>query len=222
MADINLVVAVTGHRPDKLGGYRLPNPTYNEVITQLKNAFENLKPTMLITGMALGVDQWAAQVALEMGIPFWAAVPFDGQEGKWPEASRAKYQYLISRALGVTVVTPGPFSSGKMQLRNQWMVDRCHRLLAVWNGTSGGTANCVGYATKIGRTIDFAKINFPSYVDTPTGPQSLNKPTYGTPHQPVVVGSGEPKKTEESKPFSFKKKEPEEPVFSGRVLDIEE
>ena len=33
-----------------------------------------------------------------------------------------------------------------MQKRNQYMVDKANNLIAVWDGTSGGTGNCIKYA----------------------------------------------------------------------------
>ncbi|WP_206759019.1 hypothetical protein [Anabaena azotica] len=30
--------------------------------------------------------------------------------------------------------------------RNEWMVDQCHRLVALHDGSTGGTGNCVNYA----------------------------------------------------------------------------
>ncbi len=33
-----------------------------------------------------------------------------------------------------------------MQVRNEYMVDRADLVLALWNGTPGGTGNCVRYA----------------------------------------------------------------------------
>lgn len=35
-----------------------------------------------------------------------------------------------------------------MQVRNEYMVDLAEKVIAVWDGTSGGTANCVEYAKK--------------------------------------------------------------------------
>lgn len=133
-AEISVTLAVTGHRPDKLGGWKTPNPIYHQVIQKLRETFEMFKPTLVITGMALGVDQWAAQVCIDLGIPFYAAIPFQDQDKIWPQAAKAKYQYLLSRAAGATIVSPGEYAAYKLQVRNQWMVDRCHQLIAVWNG----------------------------------------------------------------------------------------
>lgn len=50
-----MIVAFTGHRPDKLGGYKLPNPTYVKVCQQIETKLVELKPEKIISGMALGV-----------------------------------------------------------------------------------------------------------------------------------------------------------------------
>ena len=36
---------------------------------------------------------------------------------------------------------------------NGWMVDNSDAVIAVWNGTAGGTANTVDYARKLGRSV---------------------------------------------------------------------
>lgn len=96
--------------------------------------------------MALGVDQDFAQISIELAIPFTAALPFIGQEDRWPESSRKYYEWLLERADDVVVVSPGGYSAAKMQVRNEWMVDNCDHLVAVWDGSEGGTGNCVRYA----------------------------------------------------------------------------
>lgn len=210
-AQLDHIISVTGHRPDKLGGWKVPNPTYNAVLHALRETFKAMRPTMVISGMALGVDQWAAQVCIDDGIPFWAAVPFAGQEAVWPEYSRARYKYLLSRAAGSTIVSDGGWAASKMHIRNQWMVDRCHLLVAVWNGTPGGTASCVAYAEKVQRPIHFVHMNFPAvepHADTPI--------TKAVQQQSMGAALNEPKEK-----FSFKK-EAEAPSFNGRILDLDD
>lgn len=143
-----MIVAFTGHRPNKLGGYRTPNPISRWVNWCLREELEHLKPMRAISGMAQGVDQWAAQICLTMEIPYVAAVPFVGQEIPWPEEAKKRWRFLLGRAAEVVVVCDGEYSPQKMQKRNEWMVDRADVLLAVWDGTAGGTANCVHYAEK--------------------------------------------------------------------------
>lgn len=40
-----------------------------------------------------------------------------------------------------------------MQARNKYMVDYVDILIGVWNGSRGGTANCIEYADKIGKPV---------------------------------------------------------------------
>jgi len=140
-----MIVAGTGHRPEKLGGYG-PKATARTYTAALRS-LEHLKPERVISGMALGWDQALAQAAIDTGIPFIAAVPFIGQERMWPTASRDRYRTLLDKAAEIVVVSEGGYSSTAMQARNIWMVDHCDRVLALWNGdTVGGTANCIRYA----------------------------------------------------------------------------
>src|SRR4051812_18107278 len=104
------LVAFTGHRPDKLGGFSLPNPTYKHVCKEIEKVLKECKPDKIISGMALGVDQWAANVAIKLGIPFIAAVPFLGQEGKWPNSSQQVYKKLMDLAAEVVVVSEGGYA----------------------------------------------------------------------------------------------------------------
>jgi uncharacterized phage-like protein YoqJ len=148
-----MIVAFTGHRPDKLGGYKLPNDVYLKVCREIDKALKELKPEKVITGMALGVDQWAAMIAYKLHIPFLAAIPFENQESKWPEESQKTYRLLRKLATKEVIVSPGSYTAEKMQIRNKWMVDHCDQLIAIWDGSKGGTGNCVDYAKSINKTI---------------------------------------------------------------------
>lgn len=143
---------VTGHRPPKLGGYQTPNPIEQWVRSSLRTILERLKTRHedlhAVTGMALGVDTIFAEVCLELGIPFTAAVPFQGQESRWPGESQDKYRMLLKQAAKVIVVDEIPayhsdHFAGKMACRNKWMVDHSEMTIAVWDGSDGGTANAV-------------------------------------------------------------------------------
>jgi uncharacterized phage-like protein YoqJ len=148
-----MIVAFTGHRPNKLGGYKIPNPTYNEIRFRIERKLIGLQPDKIISGMALGVDQWAAELAFALEIPFIAAIPFHGQESAWPTSSQETYKTLLKEAHEIVIVSEGGYSAHKMQIRNEGMVDHCDKLIAVWDGTPGGTANCVSYAKNKGKEI---------------------------------------------------------------------
>lgn len=109
---------------------------------------------MAISGMALGWDTAWAVAAIRLGVPLIAAVPFDGQESRWPAESQRRFRSILEHAREVHVVSAGGYSPAAMHARNRWMVDRCDLLCALWNGSSGGTAGCVAYARSVGRRTE--------------------------------------------------------------------
>jgi uncharacterized phage-like protein YoqJ len=145
-----MILGITGHRPKSLGcGYEIPNPTYERIYQKLLDKFTELKPEKIISGMALGVDQWAVSAAMELAIPFIAAVPFKGQDSRWPVRSRKIYEELLSSADRIVIIgelSPDNFAD-LMFLRNAWIIDNSTGLLAIWNGErKGGTFSAVNYA----------------------------------------------------------------------------
>lgn len=149
---MKLTLGVTGHRPDKLGGFG----NLEAAIRLEEIAFEYLRaanPGEVLIGMALGFDTACARACIRLGIPFVAAVPCAGQERLWPQLAREEHARLLRHAAATVVVSPGGYSDDKMQIRNEWIVDNCDRLTAMWNGSTGGTANCVEYAISTGRQL---------------------------------------------------------------------
>jgi uncharacterized phage-like protein YoqJ len=143
-----MILGITGHRPHPyLGGYNIPNPTYEKVYQALQDKFHELCPEKIISGMALGTDQWAAWAAMELSIPFIAAVPFEGQDSKWPDESKRKFKVLLDSAAEVVIVSPGGYALEKMHIRDRWIVDNSNALCAVWTGIrQGGTFGTIRYA----------------------------------------------------------------------------
>lgn len=153
-----MVIAITGHRPNKLGNeYGMNGPVSAKIYKKLDELVTELKPTKIISGMALGVDMIFANLAINKKIPFIAAIPFIGQEKKWPISSQKVYNKMLSYAYRQTVICSGGYASWKMQARNEAMVDSCDLLIAVWDGTEGGTYNCVNYA--INKSKEIRRIN---------------------------------------------------------------
>jgi uncharacterized phage-like protein YoqJ len=152
-----MIVSFTGHRPNKLSGYKLPNPTYIHVCQQLDRVLREVKPDKAISGGALGIDQYAANICFKMGIPVIFAIPFLGQEKAWPEASQKTYHKLLDKADEVVIVCEGGYAAYKMQVRNEWMVNHCDVLVAVFipTETNGGTYNAIQYAKSVGKEIIF-------------------------------------------------------------------
>lgn len=139
---IGRVLAFAGHRPEKVARFE------RFIRRNIISSMLLMGPGQVISGMALGVDQWAAEAALFLGIPLVAAIPFKGQEKLWPAWQQRHYNDLLDKATKVQVVCLGDYHATKMQARNEWMVDHCGLMLAYWNGSAGGTANCIRYARK--------------------------------------------------------------------------
>lgn len=139
-----IVLSATGHRPNKLGGYsRAARDRLDEfALAQL----QRYAPVEVVSGFALGWDQSIARAAIALGIPLTAALPFYSQACTWPTESKTEWARLLSLASRCVIVSPGGFDNRKMQKRNEWMADNSTMLLALWNGTPGGTANCMHYA----------------------------------------------------------------------------
>ena len=146
-----MIVSGTGHRPNKLGGYS--TEAFKNLCNLADFIVKELKPDMVISGMALGWDQALAMAAILNNIPFTAAIPFQGQQNAWPDRSRMIYCNLLEKASKQVVVCDGGYAAWKMQRRNEWMVDNADKVIALWDGSDGGTANCVNYASKVGKEV---------------------------------------------------------------------
>lgn len=147
-----ITVAGTGHRPEKLGGY---SDQVLDRLTALAYAYlVRVEANHVISGMALGWDTALCIAALDLGLPVTTAIPFRGQEHRWPHSSKKMYYNLLSQCAETVVVSSGGYSAASMQRRNIWMVNHCDRIVALWDGSSGGTGNCIQYADKVGCPYD--------------------------------------------------------------------
>ena len=140
-------VCFTGHRPEKL------NFSEKEVRNKLRNAIRrSVKDgyTTFISGMARGVDMWAAEIVIEErkknnNIKLICASPFEGFEKSWSFDEKQRYNYVLQNADYIKYVC-SHYSRQCFQIRNVWMVDHSARVIAAYNGESGGTRNTIRYA----------------------------------------------------------------------------
>lgn len=143
-----MIVAGTGHRSKKLLSY---TKNLDSVLLKLALDYfnEQKEITRIISGMALGWDQAIAKAGIEIGIPVIGAVPFTGQESVWPDFCKKDYYRILDHCQEVIIISEGSYSSAKYQIRNEWMVDHCNFVLALWDGSGGGTGNCIDYCKKV-------------------------------------------------------------------------
>jgi len=145
-------VAFTGHRPNKIGGYDRNNQTRRLIRHAIGLKLRELHATYVITGGALGVDTDAANVAWNLDIPYSVIAPCQNHSSKWPAESQREYNVMCSHADEHRIIDV-PYSPAAMQRRNEIMVNECDVLIAIWDGSSGGTANCVRYARSKKKTL---------------------------------------------------------------------
>jgi len=153
-ADLRLHrVCFTGHRPEKLN---YPEKVVKSLLKeQIEMAIEDGYRTF-ISGMARGLDLWAAEIVLELKkknkdkeIHLICALPHPDFEKKWKLTEQIKYNSILKKADLKRIICP-EFSMGAYQKRNIWMVDRSNRVIAAYNGEKGGTKNTIDYANKVG------------------------------------------------------------------------
>ena len=141
----------TGHRPEKL------NTSEKEVKAALRKQIDQAVHdgfTVFITGMARGVDLWAAEIVLDLRkrnkeIRLICAIPHDGFEARWSPSWQELYQYVLAEADMTRVISKG-YHTGVYQVRNEWMVNHSTRVIAVFNGQPSGTKNTIDYAYRQG------------------------------------------------------------------------
>ena len=141
----------TGHRPEKLDQ---PERVILAGLEREIRAAVDEGFVTFISGMARGVDIWAAEIVLRLkaeGLPLHliCASPYQGFESRWSSEWQHRYSAVMAAADLVKFVCTG-YSRNCFQIRNEWMVDRSSRVIAVFNGEPGGTKNTIDYAARCG------------------------------------------------------------------------
>jgi len=148
-----------GHRPEKL------NRPESEVIEGLKKEIHKAIADgfqTFISGMARGVDLWAAEIVLTLrdesaAIRLVCASPYRGFENRWNREWQERYRRVMERADLVRFICQG-YDRSCFQRRNEWMVNRSTRVIAIYNGKAGGTRNTIEYAKAHGVQVVFPAI----------------------------------------------------------------
>ena len=141
----------TGHRPEKLK--RSIQEITADIDTEINKAIV-AGFTVFVTGMAKGTDIIAGEVVLrlqENGYPILlvCAIPYIGFEKSWNREWKQRYEAILNKANEIHFICP-QFYRGCFQKRNRWLVDHSEKVIAVYNGSPGGTKNTIGYARQKG------------------------------------------------------------------------
>lgn len=144
--------AFTGHRPQNLPfGFREDDERCTALKETLKKQIISLitdeNVTHFISGMALGVDMYAAEIVLELkktypGITLESAIPCETQAAKWNAAMRERY-YGIAAQCDKETLLQTHYTPDCMDKRNRYMVDHADYIIAVWDGKPSGMESTI-------------------------------------------------------------------------------
>ena len=156
-----LTCAFTGHRPDKLPYLRqAAHAEYRRLSAVLFAICMELYGegyTHFLSGMALGVDMLAAEVVLKMRraypeLSLTCVLPCRDQASRWNEADRLRHQAILLQADGIVCLQEN-YSRAAMLARDRYLVQHSDFVLAVFNGSPGGTKYTVDCALQAGRRV---------------------------------------------------------------------
>jgi predicted RecB family endonuclease len=167
------VIAVTGHRdlrPQDVGALR---EAVRKILVGIRSRVAG-RPLLLLSGLAEGADQLAAEVALELGVPLGAVLPMplDIYRVQMPEAAQKKLDELLALAkmrveLPLEGRTPEHLRTSNDALAACYealalfLVRHGQALIALWDGKHsdkpGGTCRVVQYA-RFGATESGEKV----------------------------------------------------------------
>ena len=161
-------LCVTGHRPEGLPWKKDKDClAYKQFITQLKTNVEyaiSKGYTHFISGGALGIDSDFASLILLLkkehsSITLEIAVPCKTQSSGWSEEEKAEYDYILSHADKVTILSEKYYPLCMLR-RNEYMVDKSDAVLCCFNGVKkGGTYSTIKYAQKQGKNFLLIDLN---------------------------------------------------------------
>lgn len=158
-------VCFSGHRPEKLphGGdensqamNHLKSLLYKEIYDSINEGY-----TEFITGLARGIDNWAAEMIIDFKnknnkIQLICVQPYKGYGETWHGYDKWALSHILERADEVITIC-GSFEKDCMRLRNEYMVNHSKKLIAVVSNYRSGTGQTIRYAQKKGlciKTID--------------------------------------------------------------------
>lgn len=114
----------------------------------------SLRPSAVISGMALGWDLAIAEAALANDFPLICAVPHWGQCKNFPTEQLDRWKRCINNCQWLHVNNPVYQPDIYLQ-RNNWMINNCNSVLALLDpsATQGGTRYTIDLARSKGKKI---------------------------------------------------------------------
>ena len=165
--DINHTCCFSGHRPEKLAqNGNVKSPQIRRLVSMLYLEIENAINegyTNFITGMARGIDLWAAEYVYEKrvknpNIKLICAIPYKDQGLKLRNAEKWEYDNIVASADKVYIME-NEYTRNCMQKRNRFMVNNSSKIIAVVDNYRSGTGQTINYALSKGIDVHIIDIN---------------------------------------------------------------
>lgn len=133
-------------------GHRTYDGSCDEALRSVVRYLHGRGFRTFITGMAVGFDLSAGECAVSLrgeleGLRLVCAVPFAGQERRFPDEERLRYMRLLSAADDVVVLAER-YSPAAYRMRNDFLVDNASLVVTYYDGTRGGTSYTVHRAVQ--------------------------------------------------------------------------
>lgn len=144
----------TGHRPKNLPwGYNESGLKYNLLYAKLYLAIRKCIKngyTYFLSGMAMSIDMICAEIVINMknkykNVELECVLPCLSQSAKWSKSYKDRYNKILDRADKITIISEN-YTPQCMMDRNKYMVDNSNMIIAVYNGSQGGTEKTIRYA----------------------------------------------------------------------------
>lgn len=147
----------TGHRPQKLPFH------FQEDAAECRSLKQKLRAAVVdaiargykffICGGGLGIDQYAAETVVDLKpaypyIRLHLALPCLNHTKRWQPEQKRALNAVLPHADKIVYVSETDYFEGCMHIRNRYMVDHANLLIAVYNGSPGGTQQTIAYAEK--------------------------------------------------------------------------
>ena len=160
----------TGHRPEKLPwGHNEADERCLSLKKKLLDAVETAYEEgfrHFVCGMARGCDFYFAEIVLSLretfpDITLEAAVPCAGQSASWALPHRERWAHIL-RQCDKKIVLQEYYTPDCMIRRNRYMVDRSSLVIAVYDGSNGGTRRTLEYALR--QKVPFVDIDPSQFI----------------------------------------------------------
>lgn len=141
-------LVVTGYRPHELGIFNETHPGVpiikealrQQLLAQLDEGLE----WVIVSGQ-LGVEAWTCDVVRELKeeythLKYAVLLPFQGQEERWNETNKAKFEEMVLKADFSTYLTNRPYAGPwQFQKKDEFLFENSDGILFVYDEENEGS-----------------------------------------------------------------------------------